>query len=50
MGVRSERRTNRISDVLDGAFADLAANAPSAFRGTTWATSGPAGTPVRIAE
>lgn len=29
---RSEKRTKRIIDVLDGAFADLAANAPAAFR------------------
>jgi uncharacterized protein (DUF2252 family) len=33
MSVRSEKRTKKIIDVLDGAFAELAANAPSAFRG-----------------
>jgi uncharacterized protein (DUF2252 family) len=32
MGVRSDKRTKHIVDVLDGAFADLAADAPSAFR------------------
>ena len=33
MTARSERRTTQIIDVLDGAFADLAASAPAAFRG-----------------
>ena len=32
MSARSEKRTRQIIDVLDGAFADLAANAPVAFR------------------